>query len=109
MRVPAIGPRFLGEEAKGPKPLIRPFGAPSPGGEGRKDRLKTIERHDLAPGPGGRPSPEARGDRIPDEGDVPVAEEDVDAAGVQAARGLPAGVVVGDAVVSAAFGGAWWL
>ena len=59
---------------------------------------KCIRRDDLAAGAGGDRPPDAEIDRVLDEGDVAVAEEQVHAAGVKAPRGLPAGVVIDDAV-----------
>ena len=57
-----------------------------------------IPRHDLAPGAGGDRPPGHGVHRVLDEGGVAVAEEQVHAAGVVAPRGLPAGVVVDDAI-----------
>jgi hypothetical protein len=59
-----------------------------------------IVRHDLAARPRGDGPPDGRGDAVLDKGGVAVAEEHVDAPGMEAAGGFPAGVVVGDAVVA---------
>ena len=84
-------------------------GAPHPAVPATFSRGRREEQHRLAQyDPGGTTSPPARVadaspeagvDRIADEGDVPVAEEGVDPAGVQAPRRLPAGVVIRHAVV----------
>src|SRR4051794_29630378 len=63
------------------------------------DRLsERVGRERLAAGPGRHTPPDSRVDRVLDEADVAVAEEDVDAAGVEAPGGLPARVVIGHAI-----------
>ena len=61
-------------------------------------RSKRVRRDDFTPGAGGNRLPDERIYRIFGEDNVAVAIEDIDAAGMEAAGGLPAGVVIDNAV-----------
>src|SRR5271157_3651889 len=59
-----------------------------------------VRRDHLATSPGGKAAPAGEIDSVADETQVAIAEKDVHAAGMEAASGLPARVVIGDTIVT---------